>query len=105
MCAGCAAVCGPRRMEQRTSAAASSGTRTAAAARRGKLQAWVAAASSVLPLRWCCNNPGCSNLGTAGSKARGSELRQVAARQCSGCQSVCYCQKVRCSILLSTSAS
>jgi hypothetical protein len=71
----------------------------------GKLQAWVAAASSALPLRWCCNNPGCSNLGTAGSKARGSELRRVAARQCSGCQSVCYCQKVSCSIQLSTSAS
>jgi hypothetical protein len=70
----------------------------------GKLQAWLAAASSALPLRWCCNNPGCSNLGTAGSKARGSELRRVAARQCSGCQSACYCQKVRCSTLLSMRA-
>jgi uncharacterized protein YoaH (UPF0181 family) len=70
----------------------------------GKLQSWLAAASSALPLRWCCNNPGCSNLVTAGSKARGSELRRVAARQCSGCQSVCYCQKVRCSILLNTHA-
>jgi hypothetical protein len=67
----------------------------------GKLQSWLAAASSALPLCWCCNNPGCSNLGTAGSKARGSELRRVAARQCSGCQSVCYCQKVRCSNLSS----
>jgi hypothetical protein len=70
----------------------------------GKLQSWVAAARSALPLRWCCNNPGCSNLGTAGSKARGSELRRVAARQCSGCQSVCYCQKVRCGNLLSMCA-
>jgi hypothetical protein len=60
----------------------------------GRLQSWLAAASSALPLRWCCNNPGCSNLGTAGSKARGSELRRVNARQCSSCQSVCYCSKV-----------
>jgi hypothetical protein len=49
----------------------------------GQLQSWLAAASSALPLRWCCNNPGCSNLGTAGSKARGSELRRVGGRQCS----------------------
>jgi hypothetical protein len=52
----------------------------------GKLQSWLAAASSALPLRWCCNNPGCSNLGTAGSKARGSELRRVGGRQCSLCK-------------------
>jgi hypothetical protein len=29
----------------------------------GKLQAWVAAASSALPLRWCCNNPGLQQSG------------------------------------------
>jgi hypothetical protein len=61
----------------------------------GKLQAWVAAASSALPLRWCCNNPSCSNLGTAGSKARGSELRRVGGRQCSLCKCACYCSEVR----------
>jgi hypothetical protein len=61
----------------------------------GQLQSWLAAASSALPLRWCCNNPGCSNLGTAGSKARGSELRRVRGRQCSLCKRACYCSKVR----------
>jgi hypothetical protein len=62
----------------------------------GELQSWLAAASSALPLRWCCNNPGCSNLGTAGSKARGSELRRVGGRQCSLCKCACYCSKVSC---------
>jgi hypothetical protein len=61
----------------------------------GRLQSWLAAASSALPLRWCCNNPGCSNLGTAGSKARGSELRRVGGGQCSLCKCACYCSKVR----------
>uniref|UniRef100_A0A383V7J8 MYND-type domain-containing protein n=1 Tax=Tetradesmus obliquus TaxID=3088 RepID=A0A383V7J8_TETOB len=59
-----------------------------------KLQDWVEAASAALPLRWCCNHPGCSNLGTAGSKARGSELRRVGGRQCSKCKCACYCSKV-----------
>ncbi|WIA39754.1 hypothetical protein OEZ86_005812 [Tetradesmus obliquus] len=59
----------------------------------GRLQAWVEAASTALPLRWCCNHPGCSNLGTAGSKARGSELRRVGGMQCSGCQRACFCSK------------
>jgi hypothetical protein len=62
----------------------------------GRLQSWLAAASSALPLRWCCNNPRCSNLGTAGSKVRGSELRRVGGRQCSLCKRACYCSKVSC---------
>ncbi|KAF6251085.1 hypothetical protein COO60DRAFT_1677572 [Scenedesmus sp. NREL 46B-D3] len=43
----------------------------------GKLQAWVGAASSALPLRWCCNNPSCASLGTAGSGVRGIGLQRV----------------------------
>jgi hypothetical protein len=72
----------------------------------GKLQAWVATASSALPLRWCCNNPSCSNLGTAGSKARGSELRRVGGRQCSLCKCACYCCKVgRCCCVMNVAAT